>query len=49
MSENKRQFETDIVINDKSQGTLARHLRYCGIFNENFSSSSVLSLLMKEF
>jgi len=29
MSENTRQFETDIVINDKSQGTVARHLRYC--------------------
>jgi len=35
MSENKRQFETGIVINDKSRGTVARHLRYCGIFNNS--------------
>jgi len=27
MSENKRKFKTDIVINCKSQGTVARHLR----------------------
>jgi len=35
MSENKRQFETGTVINYKSQGTAARYLRYCGIFNDN--------------
>jgi len=35
MSENKRQFETNIVINNKSQGTVASHLKYFGIFNEN--------------
>jgi len=36
VSENKRQFEkTGIVINDRSQATVARHLRYCGIFNDN--------------
>jgi len=35
MPENMRQFETGIVINDKSQGAVARHLRYCGIVNEN--------------
>jgi len=35
MSENKQQFETDIVINEKPQGTVARHLRFCGIFNDN--------------
>jgi len=34
MSENKRQFETNTVINDKSQGTVARHLIYCGILND---------------
>jgi len=28
MSENKRQFETDIAINEKSHGTLAMHLRF---------------------
>jgi len=36
MSENKKQFETDIVIDDKSQCTVARHLRYCDIFDKNF-------------
>jgi len=30
-----RQFETGIVINDKSQCAVARHLRYCGIVSEN--------------
>jgi len=35
MSENKRQFETGIVINDKLQCTVARHLRYCGISKEH--------------
>ena len=37
MSVNKRQFGTDIVINNtrKSQGTVDMHLRYCGIFEEN--------------
>ena len=35
MSENKWQFETDIVINDKLQCTVAKHLTYCGIFNDN--------------
>jgi len=35
VSENKRQFETAVGINDKSQGTAVKHLRYCGIFNDN--------------
>jgi len=48
MSENKRRFVTEIVINDKSQGTVARHLRYCGIFNDNLLQIR-LSLLMKKF
>jgi len=34
MSENKQQFETGIVINDKSYGTVVRDLRYYGIFNK---------------
>ena len=42
MSENKQQFETDTVTNDKSQGTVARHFRYCGI-------SNVESALWKKF
>jgi len=49
MSEIKWQFETDIVINNKSQGPVARHSRYCGIFNYRFTANSLLSLLMKEF
>ena len=32
MSENKRQFETHIAINDKSQRIVAMQLGYCGIF-----------------
>jgi len=35
MSVNKRQCGTDIVINNRSQGTVDMHLRYCGIFQEN--------------
>jgi len=35
MSENKRQFETDIVINEKAQVAVARHLMYCGIVDDN--------------
>jgi len=46
MSENKRQFETDIVINDKLQGTVPRHL---GHFQRRFTANSLLSVLVKEF
>jgi len=51
MLENKQKFETDIGINDKSQGTVARHLRYCGVFNFQWqlTANSLLSLLMEEF
>jgi len=46
MSENKRQFETGIVINENSQDTITRQLRFfCGIFND----SLLLSLSVKEF
>jgi len=41
MSEKKRQFETDIVINDKSQITVARHLGYIGIFNKIYCKLTV--------
>jgi len=49
MSENKRQFETDIVINEKSQGTVAGHLRFLWHFQLQFTGNSTLSLLVKEF
>jgi len=41
MSENKCQFQTGIVINGKSQITVARHLRCCGIFNEIYCKFNV--------
>jgi len=47
-SEHKRQFETDIVINDKSQGIVSRHLILCGIFNENkFTIESAYERILK--
>jgi len=49
MSENKWQFDTDIVINNKSQGTVARHLRYCGIFNENLLQIHCWVCVLKNF
>ena len=36
MSENWRQSEICIVINDKSQGSVATHLRCGGIFKYEF-------------
>jgi len=38
MSENKQQFETD-VISDKSQGSVATNLRCGGIFSDHFTLS----------
>jgi len=35
MSESKRPFGPDIVINDKLKGIIGRHSRYCGIFDNN--------------
>jgi len=35
MSKNKQQFETGIVINNKSQGNTGRYWMHCDIFNEN--------------
>jgi len=49
MSENKQQFETDIVINEKPQGTVARHLRFCGIFNDNLLQIHCWAWLWKNF
>jgi len=49
MSENKRQFKTDIVIYEKSQGTVARHLRFMLHSLWQFTANSLLGLKMKEF
>jgi len=49
MSENKAAISNTVVINDKRQGTVARRMRYCGIFDENLLQNSQLNLLMKEF
>jgi len=49
MSEKKRQFETRIVINEKSQGTVARHLRFLWHFKGQFTANSPLIVLVKEF
>jgi len=37
------------VINDKPQGSVAMHFRCGGLFNDQFITSSLLSLLVKEF
>jgi len=49
MSENKLQFETDNVINEKLQGTIARHLRLLWHFQWQFTANSPLIVLVKEF
>jgi len=46
MSENKQQFETDIVIDSKSQDTVFEVLWH---FHCTFTANSLFSLLMKEF
>jgi len=42
MAENERQSETCILVNDKSQGTVARRVRYCEIFSDRFFSANLL-------
>jgi len=49
MSENKRQYETDIAINDKSRGTVAKQLRYCGIFKDSLLQIHCWVCLWKNF
>ena len=49
MSGNKQQFETDFVINDKSQSTVAKHLRYCGILNNSLLQSHYWVCLWKNY
>jgi len=49
MSKNKQQFERGIVINNIPQGNVVRHLRYCGIFNDNSMQIHRWILHIKEF
>jgi len=43
----KRQSANDIVINKKSQGSVATNLRYGGIFNDHFTLNLLLRSLVK--
>ena len=47
-AENKQQSQTNVVISDKSQGSIATHLRCSGIFN-NLKTNLLLSLPVKNF
>jgi len=49
ISEYYRKFDACIVINDKSQGSVATRLRCGGLFSNCFSTDSLLSLLVKQF
>jgi len=49
ISENYRKFDACIVINDKSQGSVATRLRYSGLFSNYFTTDLLLSLLVKQF
>jgi len=33
------------MINDKSQGTVARHLSFCGIFDDHFTANLLMSVI----
>ena len=47
--ENWQQHRASIVINNKSQGSEATHLRCGGIFNNHFARNLVKSVSVKEF
>jgi len=47
MSENKRQSQTNAVINDKLQGTVVTDLRCGGIFNNQIKKGLLLSPSVK--
>jgi len=49
ISENLRTFDACIVINDKSQGSVATHLRCGELFSNYFTTDLLLSLLVKQF
>jgi len=47
MSENKQHSETDVVIRNKSQGSVATHFRCGKIFTVRIISNLLLSLQVK--
>jgi len=49
ISENYRKFAACIVINDRSQGSVAIGLRFGGLFDNCFTTDLLLSLLGKQF
>ena len=49
VSENYRKFDACVVINDKSQGSVATRLRCGGLFSNYFTTHLLLSLLVKQF
>jgi len=48
MSKNEQLSETGVVINNKSQGSVATHLRCGGIFNDHYTTNLLLSPSVKE-
>ena len=48
ISENYRKFDACIVINNKSQGSVATRLRCGGLFSNYFTTDLLLSLLVKK-
>jgi len=49
ISENSEKFDACIVINNKSQGSVATCLRCSGLFSNHFTTNLLLSLLVKQF
>ena len=48
MSENERHSQTNVAINDESQGSVATHLRCGKTFNSNICTNLLLSLSVSE-
>ena len=48
MSENERQLQSNVVINDKLQGTVVTYLRCGGIFSDRIKKGLLLSLPVKK-
>jgi len=49
ISENYRECDACIVINDKSQGSVATCFRCGGLFGNYFTTDLLLSLVVKQF
>jgi len=49
VSENYRKFDACVVINDKSQRSVATRLMCDGLFSNYFTTHLLLSLLAKQF